>query len=119
MGDTGAQIGNGTLDYQGPRTIYAFDRRGGFLLNRHVFAMPQVLGSAADGIKTDTLGNVWAAVNGEGLVAWNAQGTLLGSVKLDSNVGDFGFGKPGEVFVMGGDKVYKVLLSEEVVGAFD
>ncbi|KAK3625720.1 hypothetical protein LTR56_020224 [Elasticomyces elasticus] len=40
IGDTGAQIGNGTLDFQGPRTIYAFDR------------------VAPDDIKVDSHGNL-------------------------------------------------------------
>jgi len=58
IGDTGASIGNGTLDAQGPRTIYAFDRHGGFLTNRHVFAMSQQALSAPDGVKVDSQGNV-------------------------------------------------------------
>ena len=105
VGDTGAQVGNGTTDFQGPRTIYAYDRRGGFLVNRHVFAMPPAFASAADGIKVDTQGNVWAAITGDGLLVWNAGGTLLGRIDLGGeNLGDLGFGEPGEVYVMGGDR---------------
>ena len=120
IGDTGANIGNGTVDYQGPRTIYAYDRQGKFLGNRHVFAMPNAAGSAADGIKTDSQGNVWAGVNGEGLVVWNAEGTLLGSVELEKseNIGNLGFGEAGELFVLGGRKLFKVLVSQSVVGAY-
>jgi gluconolactonase len=57
IGDTGAMIGNGTEDYQGPRTIYSYDRDGHFLSNRRVFAIPSALRSGADGIKTDRQGN--------------------------------------------------------------
>ena len=40
IGDTGASVGNGTTDLQGPRTIYVYDRDGLMLSNRRVFAMP-------------------------------------------------------------------------------
>lgn len=116
IGDTGAQIGNGTTDSQGPRTIYAFDRRGDFLVNRHVFAMPKCLDCGPDGIKMDTQGNVWAAVNELGITVWNAKGTLLGSFAIDADAGNIGFGEPGEVFLLGGKKLLKLRVSEAVVG---
>ncbi|KAK4959461.1 hypothetical protein LTR10_004266 [Elasticomyces elasticus] len=117
IGDTGAQVGNGTLDFQGPRTIYAFDRVGKFLTNRRVFAMPQALDSAPDGIKVDSHGNVWAVVFGKGVYVWDAEGTLLGTVALPGTVGNLGFGEPGELFVLGGDRIYKLGVSDSVVGA--
>lgn len=119
IGDTGADIGNGTLDTQGPRTIYAFDRSGGFLVNRRVFAMPNGLLTAPDGIKVDTDGNVWAVAtgktNGE-VVVWNAAGTLLGKIKIPTVPNNFGFGEPGEVIVLGQKVLYKLCLSENVIG---
>ena len=116
IGDTGANIGNGTTDYQGSRTIYAYDRCGSFLTNRHVFAMPQGFASAPDGIKVDTQGNVWAGVAGEGLVVWSFEGTLLGSIKLKGTIGNLGFGTPGELFVLGGNRIYKIKVSSKVIG---
>ncbi|KAK5722329.1 hypothetical protein LTR15_005558 [Elasticomyces elasticus] len=117
IGDTGAQVGNGTLDFQGPRTIYAFDRVGKFLSNRRIFAMPQALASAPDGIKVDIHGNVWAAVFGKGVYVWDAEGTLLGTVALPGTVGNLGFGESGELFVLGGDRIYKLRVSDSVAGA--
>ena len=116
IGDTGASVGNGTTDSQGPRTIYAFDRSGSFLTDRHVFAMPKALRSAADGIKVDTKGNVWGGIAGAGLAVWNCDGTLLGSIPLGGITGNIGFGRPGELFVLGGDRIYKFKLSKKVVG---
>lgn len=78
--------------------------------------MPQSLGGAADGVKVDMQGNVWAAVAGYGVVVWSAEGVLLGGVRLGGTMGDLGFGEPGEVFVMGGDRVWRILVAESVVG---
>ena len=48
---------------------------------------------------------------------WDAGGTLLGSIKLSGAVGDLGFGEPGEVYVMGGDRIFKIVVSPSVMGA--
>ena len=116
IGDTGANIGNATLDTQGPRTIYAYDRCGKFLANRHVFAMPKCAYCAPDGIRTDSAGNVWAAVNGFGVTVWDKEGTVLGGFELVPDAGNLGFGEPGEVFVLCGKKVFKLVLSKKVLG---
>ncbi|KAK5739789.1 hypothetical protein LTR17_005075 [Elasticomyces elasticus] len=79
--------------------------------------MPQALASAPDGIKVDSHGNVWAAVFGNGVYVWDAEGTLLGAVALPGTVGKLGFGEPGELFVLGGDRIYKLVVSDSVVGA--
>ena len=84
-----------------------------------VFAMPNAIKSGPDGIKVDTMGNVWSGVNAEGVVVWNSEGTLLGSIDLSGSgvqVGNLGFGEPGELFVCGGDRLYKILLSKDIVG---
>ena len=84
-----------------------------------VFAMPNALQSGPDGIKVDTMGNVWSGVNAEGVVVWNSEGTLLGSIELSGKgvaIGNIGFGEPGELFVCGGDRLYKILLSKDIVG---
>ncbi|KAK0840182.1 hypothetical protein LTR03_010769 [Friedmanniomyces endolithicus] len=118
IGDTGAQLfGFAPLDPQGARTIYAFDRVGGFLTNQRVFAMPLAYASAADGIKVDSYGNVWAGVTGQGVSVWDKSGMLLGVIHIPGNIGNLGFGRPGELFVLGGDTLLKISVSETVVGA--
>ena len=79
--------------------------------------MTKALESAADGVKVDTRGNVWAGVPGEGVNVWNAEGTLLGRIKLDGAPGNLGFGEAGELFVMCGSRIYKIMLSPMVIGA--
>lgn len=117
IGDTGASVGNGTIDYEGPRSVYAYSMVNvtgqPFLTNRRVFAMPYV--SAYDGLKTDTMGNVWGFAEG-GLSVWNSGGTLLGEIELDGDPGDFGFGEAGEIYVMAGNFLYKILVDASVVG---
>ena len=79
--------------------------------------MPDVPGSGPDGIKVDTRGTVCVGVLGVGVVVWDAEGTLLGSIGLEGEIGMIGFGEPGELFALAGDRLYKILLSESVVGA--
>ncbi|TKA70817.1 hypothetical protein B0A55_07432 [Friedmanniomyces simplex] len=118
IGDTGANLyEHEPLDLQGSRTIYAFDRVDGFLTNRRVFAMPQAYASAADGIKVDSYGNVWAAVAGQGISVWDKRGLLLGGINISVAGGNLGFGRPGEVYLLGGDTIFKVSVSKAVVGA--
>ncbi len=78
--------------------------------------MPQDRATAADGIKTDTRGNVWATVVGTGVVVWGSDGTLLGSIKLEGTMGNLVFGEAGQLFVLGGDRIYKIRVSTDVVG---
>lgn len=125
--DTGASIGNGTIDNEGQRSIYAFSVKnytgtaggssggGTFITERRVFAMPDV--GAVDGLKTDTQGNVWG-FSTDGIHVWNDGGEFLGKILLDFGLagGNFGFGKPGVMFLMGGNVLYKVTLSESVMG---
>lgn len=116
IGDTGANVGNGTADLQGPRTIYAYNRCGPMLRNRSVCTILSTFRSGPDGIKVDTKGNVWSGIAGEGVVIWNPDGTLLGSIPLNTTVGKVGFGEPGELFVMGEMNICKIVSSTDVVG---
>lgn len=102
--------------FQGPRTIYVYDKCGPMLSNRRVFAMPNGLESGPDGIKVDTKGNVWSGVVKIGVVVWDSDGKLLGSIDLKGTIGNIGFGEPGELFVLGGDRLYKIILSSDVIG---
>ncbi|CAN8097689.1 unnamed protein product [Discula destructiva] len=98
------------LNPQGTATIYAFDvvAAGGFLANRRVFAFAPV--GLPDGIKVDADGNVWSGT-GSGLVVWNAQGTLLGEVRIEGGSANFGFAEAEKtVFVLGETLLWKVQL---------
>ncbi|KAK3674618.1 hypothetical protein LTR78_005340 [Recurvomyces mirabilis] len=115
VADTGALLyENVPLDTQGFRTIYAFDRVNGFLTNRRVFAMPQAFASAADGIRVDSYGNVWASVAGQGISVWDKSGTLLGDITIDNNGGNLGLADLGELYLLGGDTIFKVSVSTTV-----
>jgi gluconolactonase len=123
IGDTGALVGNGTVNTSGPRKIYAFDvlRRsaeaieGGFLGNRRVFAMPENQGP--DGIKVDVAGNMYSGVR-DGVDVWTSGGTLLGGkILLEGGIGNLGFGEPGVLWAMGGNLLWRVDPSPGVVGA--
>lgn len=117
--DTGAQVGNGTIDLQSPRTIYAFDVQrsgdtGGFLGNKHLFAFPDVGGYK--GVKTDTEGNVYAGYD-RGVAVFNVEGDLLGVVEIEDGIANIGFGEPGVLFALGDTRLWRIDLSESVVGS--
>ena len=123
--DTGVYVGDGTLDYTAPRSIYALSNKefktqhhkstGPFLTDRRTFALP--LAGAVSAIKTDTNGNVWG-FNTDGLHVWNQNGDFIGKVLMDMGQrgGNFGFGKPGEVYVAAGTALLKLEVSKSVVG---
>ena len=125
VGDTGVNYGDGNLDYTAQRSIYALTVKntpsgahgeaGPLLTDRRVFALPLV--GAVDGIKTDTKGNVWG-LSTDGLHVWDSSGNFLGKILLeDVGVGgNFGFGKPGEVYVTGTTVLFKINISKSIIG---
>jgi gluconolactonase len=125
VGDTGVNVGDGTIDYTAQRAIYAHTakstpsgtggRAGPFLTDRRIFALPYV--GVADGLKTDTHGNVWG-LSTDGLHVWDPSGTFLGKVLLDDGQqgGNFGFGKAGEVYIAGGNVLFKLEVASTVIG---
>ncbi|OIW32822.1 calcium-dependent phosphotriesterase, partial [Coniochaeta ligniaria NRRL 30616] len=125
VGDTGVNIGDGTLDYTSQRAIYAHTARstvsgkgntaGPFLMDRRLFALPYV--GVADGLKTDTHGNVWG-LSTDGLHVWSPSGNFLGKILMDDDQqgGNFGFGKPGEVYIVGGNVLFKLEVANSVLG---
>lgn len=125
VGDTGANVGDGTLDYTAQRSIYAHTVKnttsgahgtaGPFLTERRVFALPLV--GVADGLKTDTKGNVWG-LSTDGLHVWDPNGNFLGKILLEDEGqgGNFGFGKPGEVYITGTTSLFKLQVAHSVVG---
>ncbi|RKU39846.1 hypothetical protein DL546_000516 [Coniochaeta pulveracea] len=125
VGDTGVNVGDGTLDYTAQRAIYAHTQKttpsgtganaGPFLTDRRVFALPYV--GVADGLKTDTQGNLWG-LSTDGLHVWDASGNFLGKVLIEDEQqgGNFGFGKPGEVYIVGGNVLFKMEVASTVIG---
>lgn len=125
VGDTGVNVGDGTLDYTAQRAIYAHTEKstpsgtgasvGPFLTERRIFALPYV--GVADGLKTDTQGNVWG-LSTDGLHVWDASGKFLGKVLLEDEQqgGNFGFGKPGELYVVGGNVLFRLEVASTVIG---
>ncbi|KIW42402.1 uncharacterized protein PV06_05957 [Exophiala oligosperma] len=125
VGDTGARVSSGETDYQGPRTTYGLNVKnvpsgaggsaGPFVTDRRVFAMPYDLG-ANDGIKTDMAGNLWG-LSLTGVYVWNPSGDLIGHIAVPTDDGgNMGFGRPGELFIHGGNVLYRMLMDESVVG---
>ena len=118
IGDSGANVGNGTVDYTGQRTVYAYDVQsiggGTFLGNRRVFAFIDTGGP--DGLKVDTMGNVYVGIGGA-VAVYNSGGELLGKILFgDDQIGNIGFGERGTLFVMGGTQLWRVDLSPDVLG---
>lgn len=109
---------------------------GPTLHNRRVFAFTDA--GAPDGIKCDTLGNVYSGC-ADGIHIWNSHGTLLGKILLQPSVrpskiprtteeqknlgmetrsrgcANFCFIPGGKLIVLAEDRIYEVQLNEEVV----
>jgi gluconolactonase len=85
-----------------------------FLVNRRVFAMPDT--GVPDGISCDSAGNVYAAC-GDGLNVWNEIGMLIGKVLIPGGIASFCFGKPGELFLLGGERFWNFKVAQHVKGA--
>jgi len=116
--DTGSVLGNGATDLTGPASIYAFDVHEAsgspFLTNRRLFAYADA--GIPDGIKVDTMGNVYAGC-GDGVHVWNAGGDLAGKILVQGGVANFGFGEAGVMFLLNEKRLYRVDLSREVMTA--
>lgn len=112
--DTGAIHGHSEvpIDPAGPSHIYAFDLVDGFLVNRRLFAYAP--GRYPDGIKCDTVGNVYAGC-GDGVEVWNQKGDLLGVIKVPGGVANFCFGANGAMFLCNETRFWMVQLSGEGV----
>lgn len=107
---------------RGRATIYAFDvvyaRAGGggegpFLANRRVFAYVGV--GVPDGVRCDGEGNVWAGC-GDGVNVWDRGGRLIGKVLVEGGVKGVCWGRDGEMWLSGGERLWRVQLGEGVGG---
>lgn len=85
------------------------------LIHRRLFAFAS--GRCPDGIKCDTLGNVYAGCL-DGISLWNPQGDLLGKILIPGGVANFCFVKgAGEVLACGETRLWSIRLGEDVRGA--
>jgi gluconolactonase len=104
--DTGARLFES--NYTRPATIYAYDVLDEkYLRNRRLFAY--VDSGIPDGIHTDTQGNVWSGV-GDGVSVWNSDGVLLGKIRIENGVANFGF-IPGGMLIFNEYRLFHVRLA--------
>lgn len=89
VGDSGYVHAPNDTNSTRPNTIYAFDvLEDGELGGRRLFAYgarPFV-----DGVHVDSGGNVWAT-SGDGVMAWDESGRVLGEVRVGGSVNNFLF----------------------------
>lgn len=97
---------------------YAYDiltrHSSPFLTNKRLFAMADT--GAPDGIKCDTLGNVYSGC-GDGVNVWSPGGVLIGRIVIPGGVANFCFARKGELVLLNETKVWVVSVSREVEGA--
>ena len=66
-------------------------------------------------MKTDTLGNVYVGLD-DGVSVFDEGGDLLGKILID-DIANIGFGEPGVLFALGQTKLWRIDLSETIVGS--
>ncbi|KAI0397785.1 hypothetical protein F5Y17DRAFT_291755 [Xylariaceae sp. FL0594] len=107
-------------------TIYAYDilkssgpGQATFLANKRVFSF------AFSGVPASLLcdddddgagGNVYAAC-ADGVEVWNAAGTALGVIDIPGGCSSLCFGRRGELFVCGGQNLWRIQLERNVCGS--
>ncbi|KAI0859496.1 hypothetical protein F4860DRAFT_515708 [Xylaria cubensis] len=111
--DTEAARPGNTTASTSPATVYAYDitQRSGsspFLINRRVFAFAFMGVPAA--ITCDPAGNVYAAC-ADGIEVWSSGGTALGLIQIPAICSSLNFGRNGELFVCGGQTLWRVQLT--------
>ncbi|KAI0460116.1 hypothetical protein F5B21DRAFT_453319 [Xylaria acuta] len=113
-----ARVGNTTASTS-PATIYAHDivRRPGsspFLINKRVFAFP--FNGVPAAVTCDPAGNVYAAC-ADGVEVWGSGGTALGLIQIPGICSSLCFGRDGELFVCGGQTLWRVQLEGAIFHA--
>ena len=76
---------------------------------------------AADGVRCDVEGNVWLSSNAgrnvgySGVTVWNAEGKLLGRIRIPEVVGNLTFGGPkrNRLFMAGSRSIYAVFVNTQ------
>jgi gluconolactonase len=92
--------GPGDSHSGGTRTIHAFDVQGGKVTNGRDFLDMTVDGvkCGPDGLRADVAGNLWCSSNAPlgyaGVLVYNAQGKLIGRIRLPEVCANLCFGGP-------------------------
>jgi gluconolactonase len=69
-----------------------------------------------DGIKCDTSGNVYSGC-GDGINIWSPGGVLLGKILVEGGIANFCFGRPGDLYLLNENKLWRAQLATETKGA--
>ncbi|WVO16657.1 hypothetical protein L204_104337 [Cryptococcus depauperatus] len=108
VSDTGILSGFWGANYTHPATIYRWDvQDDGSWDNRKVFAYTHV--GSADGIHTDSQGNLYAGV-GDGVHVFNPAGILVGKIYLGETSANFNFAGQGRMVICAETHLYYVTL---------
>ncbi len=115
--------GPGDSHSGGTRTIHAFDVQGGKVANRREFLDMTVDGvhCGPDGLRADVAGNLWcsssAPLGYAGVFVYDAQGKLIGRIRLPEVCPNVCFGGPkrNQLLMMGSQSLY--LLQVNTQGA--
>jgi gluconolactonase len=97
----------------GPQHIRVFDVEGGDkLANGRLFATCDV--GLFDGFRVDTKGHVWTSA-GDGVHCYDADGTLIGKIKIPEVVANVCFGGPkrNRLFICGTTSLYAVYVNAQ------
>jgi gluconolactonase len=107
------------VTHGGPSHIRAFDVADGRLANGRVFA-GDFDGGFADGVRTDTQGNLWAGMgwadpSQDGVRCYAPDGTLIGRVRLPEPCSNLCFGgrKRNRLFMTAGTSVYALYVDAQ------
>lgn len=108
VSDTGIFSGFWGTNYTYPATIYRWDvQDDGSWENQKVFAYVHV--GAADGLHTDSKGNVYAGV-GDGVHVFSPDGLLIGKIYLGETSANFNFAGHGRMVICAETHLYYVTL---------
>ncbi|KAF5004754.1 hypothetical protein FDECE_8744 [Fusarium decemcellulare] len=112
------QVRGQSVNYSRAASIYAFDvierQKQPFLANRRLFALADT--GIPDGIKCNTLGNVYSGC-GDGINVWSPGGVLLGKIIIPGGVANFCFGREGEIFALNEHRLWRAQLDASINGA--
>ncbi|KAK8847529.1 hypothetical protein IAR55_005387 [Kwoniella newhampshirensis] len=111
ISDTGISMGFWGKNHTRPSTIYRYDvNADGTWNNRRTFAFVEV--GFADGIHTDTAGNLYAGC-GDGISVWNPSGILIGKIFVGHLSANFQFAGKGRMVILAETRLYYVKLGAE------
>ena len=105
----------------GKGVIYAFDVQGRGVTNMRLFSDCMVDGvhCGPDGLRADRAGNLWVGSSAPlgycGVTVWNAQGKLIGRIRLPEVCANLTFGGPKRdyLFMTASQSLYGLLLNAQ------